>query len=173
MLTSPLYFGFPSPYTLNLTQSESRPGSRSDPESEPESKSEYKPGSGSRQCQAVVRRGTQLLRLLDHVAFVDDRASLQLLADLAALPLQLQRVTTAAAPRGGQPKARVRHEGCNPTYQRRNPTYQGCNPMQIPQVRHENSQRYAGSKNDNTSRAARLLATRLNPCSIELYQVSK
>ena len=40
-------------------------------------------------------------------------------------------------------------------------------------MRHENSQRYAGSKDDNTSRAARLLATRLNPCSIELYQVSK
>ena len=38
-------------------------------------------------------------------------------------------------------------------------------------MRHENSQRYAGSKNDNTSRTARLLATRLNPCSIELYQV--
>ena len=121
MLTSPLYFGFSSQYTLNLTHIRSRPGSRSEPESEPKSKSEYQPGSGSRQCEAVVRRGVLLLRLLDHVAFVDDRASLQPLANLAALPLQLQRATTAAAPRGGQPKARVRHEGCNP--------YQGCNPI--------------------------------------------
>ena len=75
----------------------------------------------------MVRRGVQLLRLLDHVAFVDDRTSLQPLADLAALPLQLQRATTPAAPHGGQPKARVRHKGCSPTYQGCNPTYQGCN----------------------------------------------
>ena len=127
MLTSPLYFGFPSRYTLNFTQSESRPGSRSEPASEPESKSESEYGSGSRQCEAVVRRGVQLLRLLNHVAFVDDRASLQPLADLAALPLQLQRATTTAAPHSGQPKARVRHKGCNPMYQGCNPTYQGCN----------------------------------------------
>ena len=129
MLTSPLYFGFSRQYTLNLTQIKSRPGSRSEPASEPESKSESEPGSDSRQCEAVVHRGLLLLQQLDHVAFVDDRASLQPLADLAALPLQLQRLTTAAALHGGQPKASMRHEGCNPTYQGCNPTYQGCTPM--------------------------------------------